>query len=115
MKDIMGVLHYRDKDYPFIFNLNVMEAIQDEYGSLDKWGELTDGTDGNEPNFKALLFGYTQMINEAIDIANDEHGTHDPFLTKKQVGRIITEVGLSNATNTLNGTIKDSVRDEKNA
>ena len=115
MKDIMGTLHYKDKEYPFIFNLNVMETLQEEYGSLDKWGELTDGTDGNEPNFKALLFGFREMINEALDIQNEENGTNEPMLTTKQVGRIITEVGLNKASGVLNDTIKDSVRNEKNA
>lgn len=115
MKDINGKLQLDDKEYPLVFNLNVMENIQDEYGTLDKWGALTDGRDG-EPNAKAVIFGFTQMINEGIDIQNDEQGTNEPFLTKKQVGRIITKYGLVEATKTLNQTVVESTQsNEKNA
>lgn len=115
MKDINGKIQLNDKEYPLVFNLNVMETIQDEYGSLDKWGNLTDGTEG-EPNAKAVIFGFTKMINEGIDIQNEEQGTNEPFLTKKQVGRLITQYGLIEATKTLNQTIIESTEsDEKNA
>lgn len=115
MKDINGKIQLNDKEYPLVFNLNVMEQIQDEYGSLDKWGNLTDGTEG-EPNAKAVIYGFTEMINEGIDIQNEEQGTNEPFLTKKQVGRLITQYGLIEATKTLNQTIIESTEsDEKNA
>lgn len=115
MKDINGKIQLNDKEYPLVFNLNVMETIQDEYGSLDKWGNLTDGTEG-EPNAKAVIFGFTEMINEGIDIQNEEQGTNEPFLTKKQVGRLITQYGLIEATKTLNQTFIESTKsDEKNA
>ena len=114
MKDINGKIQYRDKEYRLVFNLNVMETIQEEYGTIAKWAELTDGTSG-EPNAKAVLFGLTEMINEGIDIANDEHGTHEEFLTKRQVGRMLTEVGLAKATEVLNDTvIRSSQSEEKN-
>lgn len=117
MKDMNGEIQYRDKTYKLVFNLNVMEAIQEEYGSLDKWGNLTDGsTKSGEPDAKAVIFGFTQMINEGIDIDNDENGTDIKPLTLKQVGRIISDVGLTNATATMNSTVVESTQsDEKNA
>lgn len=114
MKDINGQLQYRDKTYNLVFNLNVMETIQEEYGTLAEWGSLTDGID-SEPNAKAVLFGLTAMINEGIDIANEENGTNDPFLTKKQVGRILTEVGIMDATSAMHDTVINSTQSaEKN-
>ena len=114
MKDINGKIQYKDKEYSLVFNLNVMERIQEEYGSLEEWGNLTDGKSG-EPNAKAVIFGFTEMINEGIDIANDENGTDDKPLTRKQVGRMITEVGLAQATNVLNDTVvKSTESNEKN-
>lgn len=115
MNDINGKIRYKDKEYTLVFNLNVMESIQEEYGSLDKWGELTDGKNG-EPNAKAVIFGFTQMLNEGIDIENEENGTDIKPLTLKQVGRMITEVGLDKATDTLNETVIESTKSEqKNA
>ena len=115
MKDIEGKITVNDKEYSLVFNLNVMEEIQEEYGTLEKWGNLTDGTSG-EPNAKAVIFGFTAMINEGIDIQNDRNGTNEKPLTKKQVGRLITEYGLINATKKMNDTVIESTKsNEKNA
>ena len=112
MKDFNGELQYKEKTYKLVFNLNVMEAIQEAYGSLEAWGDLTDGESG-EPNAKAVIFGFTAMLNEGIDIDNEENGTNEKPLTLKQVGRMITEIGLANATKNLNKTVKDSTQSEE--
>lgn len=112
MIDEKGKIQYRDKEYSLVFNLNVMERIQEEYGSVAEWGALSDGA-GGEPNAKAVLFGLTEMLNEGIDMANDENGTHDPLLTKKQVGRMLTEIGLAEATEVLNQTVIQSTQDQR--
>lgn len=115
MKDINGELQYKDKIYPLVFNLNVMEAIQEEYGTLDEWGKLTDGSKG-EVNAKAVIFGFKEMINEGIDMANEEDGSDIKPVTLKQVGRMITEIGLKEATETMNTTVVESTKsNEKNA
>ena len=115
MKDYNGKIRYKNKEYSLVFNLNVMERIQEKYGSLAEWGRKTDGSEG-EPDAKAVIFGFTEMINEGIDIKNEENGTNDDFLALKQVGRIITEVGLVNATQTMNETVvKSTESQEKNS
>lgn len=112
MKDVNGTLQYRDKEYRIVFNLNVMEEIQSEYGSIEKWGQLTDGSMG-EPDAKAVKFGFMSMLNEGIDMNNDELGTDEKPLTMKQVGRMITEIGLLEATATLNNTVIESTKSEE--
>lgn len=115
MKDFNGEIKYKDTIYKLPFNFNVMEAIQEEYGSLDEWGKLSDGING-EPNAKAVIFGFTQMLNEGIDIENEEKGTDIKPLTLKQVGRMITEIGLIEATKTMNEVVVESTKsEEKNA
>ena len=112
------VVSWKNVDYNLVFNLNVMEQIQDEYGSISKWGELTDNT--KEPNAKAVIFGLTAMINEGVDIDNEDNEgvegyTPKKFLTKKQVGRLLTDVGIEEATQRLNDTVINSTAsDEKN-
>lgn len=115
IKEVSSNLTYKDKDYKLVFNLNVMERIQDEYKTLDKWGELTDGSSG-EVNIKALIFGITEMINEGIDIDNDENGTKEPFVSHKTVGRLLTEVGIQKAAEKMNDLVVESTKDDsKNA
>lgn len=114
MKDAMNTINYKDKEYKIIFNLNVMEQIQEEYGTLDKWGDLTDGVSG-EVNVKALKFGLMCMINEGIDIQNEEEGTDIKPFTSKQIGRILTELGIKEMTEKVNETVIESTKsDEKN-
>lgn len=114
MKDFNGQIEYKGKTYKLYFNLNVMEQIQEEYGTIEEWGKLSDGVSG-EVNAKAVIFGLTAMINEGIDIENEEKGTDIKPFTLKQVGRIITEIGIKEATKTLNDTVIESTKDEKNA
>lgn len=107
MKDNAGTVTYKEKEYKVIFNLNVMEAIQEEYGTLDKWTELTSGSNG-EVNIKALKFGYTQMLNEALSIEAEEKGEEYKPLTTSFVGRMLTDIGIDNMTKTLHDTVIES-------
>lgn len=114
MKEMKSQIEYKGQKYTLVFNLNVMEAIQEEYGTIGKWGSLTDGTDG-EVSAKAVKFGLTEMLNEGIDIDNEINGTNIEPLTLKQVGRMLTEIGLEEATKKLNDTVVESTKsDEKN-
>ena len=119
-KDITdnAVIEYKGEKYELVFNLNVMEVIQDEYGSVEAWGELVEAE--AEPKAKYIKYGYAAMLNEGIDIYNEEHANDEdfkarPFFTEKQVGRVISEIGLSEAARQLNKTVVDSTKsDEKN-
>ena len=113
MIDFNGEITYKGITYNLVFNLNVMEKIQEEYGTIDKWAELTDGANG-EPNIKAVIFGFTEMVNEGIDIAN-ENGADLKPMTKKQVGRMVTDIGLKEVTFAMNDTVIESTKNEKNA
>ena len=105
-------IQYRDREYALVFNLNVMERIQEEYGSVDEWGSITDGKSG-EPDAKAVIFGFTEMLNEGLEIEAEEKGIEFKPLTKKQVGRLITEYGLTNAVQKLNTAVIESVKTEE--
>lgn len=111
MKTIQTTINYKDKEYMLVFNLNVMEAIQDEYKTLDAWGALTDGKAG-EVNIKALVFGLACMLNEGVEISNENNNTNEPLLTHKQVGRMISEIGLENLVNDMNNLVINSTKDE---
>ena len=116
MKDYKAVFNLDGQEYGAIFNLNVMEQIQEQYGSIKKWGELTDAKSG-EPNAKAIIYGFWAMMNEAIDIDNDENGENKPNFTLKQVGRIISRAGLQASAKTLNNAVIEATKEDtpKNA
>lgn len=112
MRQTKSYLEYKGKKYTLVFNLNVMEIIQDEYKTLDAWGELTDGKTG-EVNVKALIFGLTAMLNEGIEIDNEDNGTNEPLFTHKQVGRILTDVGIKQTAEQMNGLVIDSTQTDE--
>lgn len=112
MKEKEAIFTVDDKEYKAVFNLNVMQEIQNEYGTFSKWGELTDGKNG-ETNIQALIFGIKAMLNEAIDIENETSEQKKKFFTQKQVGRLVTEMGLREATQQLNQTVIDSTKSDK--
>ena len=110
MKNKIVHIKANDKEFPLVFNLNVMEEIQEQYGSLEKWGEITQG-DG-EPKVKDLKAGILAMINEAIDIENEEKGTSTTPLNEKQVGRIMSEVGIQEIVKKIQEITVASTKDE---
>ena len=112
MRDYRGSLTYKDHEYKLVFNLNVMETLQEKYGTVEKWGILTDG---DEPDAAAIKFGVCAMLNEGIDIENEETGSELKPFTLKQVGRLLSEVGLNTAAGAMRETVMESVEiDEKN-
>ena len=98
MKKELSYIENGDRKYPIVFNVNVMEEIQEVYGSIGNWGAIVENTAGGEPKVKDLKVGLMYMINEAIDIENEETGENKPLLTLKQVGRLISDVGFEEVT-----------------
>lgn len=94
MKNKLTYIETEKRNYPIVFNINVMEEIQEAYGSLSAWGSIVENTNGGEPKIKDLKVGLMAMINEGIDIENEELSKNEPFVNAKQVGRLITEVGF---------------------
>lgn len=114
LKSFNNEIKYKEKIYHLVFNLNVMQEIQEEYGTMENWGSLTDGSKG-EVNIKALIFGFMKMLNEGIEIENEENGENAikyPLFTEKQVGRMITEIGLENMAKKLSETVIESTKSD---
>ena len=98
MKDKINYFEVNGTKYPLCCNLNVPEAIQEKYGSMTAWGEIVENKAGKEPKIKDLKYGFMVMINEAIDIENENLEEKRQLLTEKQVGRLLTELGIAEAT-----------------
>lgn len=111
MKDYSIKFKYKDKEITAVFNLNVMEEIQEEYGTIKKWGELTDAK-GGEVNAKALIFGLRAMINEASEIECENRGEKFEPYTLKQIGRMITELGLQESAVILNNAVVEATKND---
>lgn len=108
-------IEFHGKKYPLVFDLNVMQDIQEEYGTFDKWAKLTIGNTSGEHSTKAVLFAIMCMINEGIEIENDDKGTNTKPLTQRQVGRMMTEVGLSQTMDKLHQTIINATDSDKSS
>lgn len=101
MNNKLKYIETEDTTYPIVFNINVMEEIQEAYGSLSAWGSIVENKDGGEPRIKDLKIGLKFMINEGIDIENEKNNAKRPKLDNKQVGRLIGEVGFGKITEVI--------------
>ncbi len=108
MFDKINYLETSEEKFPMVFTLNVMESIQEKYGSIEAWSDLIQ-RDG-EPDIKALKFFITESINEGIEIENEKSGEKRKPITLKKAGRILTEIGLSGTANKIMKTISESVQ-----
>ena len=107
MVDKINYLETETEKFPLVFTLNVMESIQEKYGTIEAWSNLIQ-RDG-EPDIKALKFFITEAINEGLEIEAERTGEKRKAITSKKAGRILTEIGLSGAANKIMATISDSV------
>lgn len=119
MKDIMDKLEYKGKEYKLIFNLNVLEEIQDKYGTLNNLLEDAYGRKTGEPSIKALSFIIMSMVNEAIDIENERKEVPQPFITQKQANRMLTEFiqgnGVDNVVKLVDDLMAKSLQGGENS
>lgn len=108
MIDKLEYLDDGDTKYPMAFTINVMEAAEEEYGGLENWAKLMDSS---EPSYKALKFMVLEIINEGIDIENEKlkDDKKKDALTSKQVGRLITRIGLEEIGMKVFNLIKESL------
>lgn len=108
MKDVLIHFESNGVTYPLAFNINVIEIMQDKFGSLTEFSKALSPENG-EPRMSNIKFIYTECINEGIDIENDGRAEKRPFVTEKHVGRIIGSI-VDTA-----GTIKRLVVDSHNS
>lgn len=110
MNNNLTYIKTSDKNYPIVFNINVMEEIQEAYGSIGTWGAIVENAEGGEPKIKDLKIGLAMMINEGIDIENERTGKNEPLVTSKQVGRIISEIGFEAITGIIKNLTVESTQ-----
>lgn len=109
LRNKMTTITTPEESYPVICTLNVLEYIQNKYGTIAKFEQLVSGMmpdekddEGKEKykytpiNVAALLDGLTVMINEGLDIkgAETNESGYLPFKSK-YVARIIRDAEIS--------------------
>lgn len=122
MENGIKYIETKTAKYPLAFNINVIEVIQDKYGNLDKWTDAIEGIIRNEngeiiakvtPQMKDIKFFIKEAINEGIDIENEQNNKKREFVTEKQVGRILTEMGQGSILETIKDLTVSSVKTDK--
>lgn len=115
MKENMETLDYKGKEYALAFDINVLIAIQDRYGTFTKWMDLASGKDTGEYDLKSIVFAYTEALNEGIEIANEDKTEKDELLTEKQVARMILSLGAEGAFEKLSTAAAKAVQGDENS
>lgn len=95
------------KQYPMCLSINVMAELQKKYGSFEETMELIDSSKQNEINYAVLIDFYYYSINEGIDIYNENKNEQEKinFVSERQAGRIISELGFAKSKETAKSTV----------
>ena len=95
------------KKYPMCLSINVMVELQKKYGSFEETMELIDSSKQNEINYAVLIDFYYYSINEGIDIYNENKNEQEKmnFVSERQAGRIISELGFAKSKETAKSTV----------
>lgn len=84
-----------DKPRKLLFDLNVMDAINEKFGDYRKLGEIL--SEGNPNIFKDIRYILTLLLNEAAEYQNYKAGQEvEPLLTEKVVGMLFNPAQLKN-------------------
>lgn len=104
MLENKNVIEHNGVKYPIEFNMNVLAEMEKHYeGGWTEWLTLVD-----QENITAIRWGICQAMNEAIDIENETSDSPKPFLTEKQVGRIVTAIGIEASVVQLSSAVVGS-------
>lgn len=106
MLDKLKYIEANEVKYPLAYTLNVMESIQENYGSVGQWADTLVSKSG-EASIKDLKWTFTEFINEGIDIENEKDNGKRKPLTTKQVGRVLTSFGIDRAVDIIINLISD--------
>lgn len=101
-----------DKEYTLVANINVVEKIQKEFGSVTVWCQKIFS---EEIDAHAAKFGALCLINEAIDIKNENEHANIKHITDREVGILLTEYGIGKFVDVIiDAVIPDNEENEKN-
>jgi len=112
MLDKKVSINIDNKDYPLAYDLNVIEIIQEKYGTMDKWYDKLSGGKTGEVRIGDIIWIFKEMFNEGIEIHNDENNDTMPSVTLKQAGRLISKYGPKEATEKLKEMVTDKEAEE---
>lgn len=115
MLEKLTYIEIGNKKYPIKCDLNVLESIQDQYGSLSFFerelsGFRVVGKDENEkkiyekvePSMKAVKIAFNLMLNEGLEIENQlyEKGNRVP-LSEEETGSLAFDINIFFLANEL--------------
>lgn len=105
----MATITLRGKEYPILFDLNVVELIQQRYGDVAKLGEKIS-------NISEQKWILTKIINEGIEFDNFINNRSNKTLTEPQVGMLLSVASLQNGelSQKIVDAFNECLGDEKN-
>lgn len=109
MIDKLTYIDVGEKRYPIAFTLNVMESVQEKYGSMEEWGNVLEPENG-EPQIRDIIWTFKEFLNEGIDIENEDNNEDRPFLTHKQVGRLVSNFDMKSLGEMIRNITVESVK-----
>lgn len=109
MREKLAYIELSGEKLPIKCDLVVLEAAQEEYGTVNEFERKLLGIkfDENkkkvqtEPSFKTIRFALVQMVNEGIDVENALNGEKKKHLSEAELVNLCTDVNVFEVANIL--------------
>ena len=87
MQEKIKHIKVNEIEYPLVFNLNVMEKIQDKYETVENWGDLTDGKEKEDGTKQEINIKALKIWNYRNDKRRNRHRKRNPRNQKRIFNR----------------------------
>jgi hypothetical protein len=102
----MKNLEHEGIKYPLVVDLNSMEDFQKSFFS-ETGKSITDAEALEKFGLTAGILQFMAALNEGLDYENHKKGTAREFVSKREAGRIMSEIGMEKASAAIAELVKE--------
>jgi hypothetical protein len=102
----MKIIEHEGIKYPLIIDLNAMEDFQKSF--FAETGEnITDSESFENFGLTAGILQFQAALNEGIDYENQKKGINREPISKREAGRIMSEIGMEKVSSVITELTKE--------
>jgi hypothetical protein len=102
----MKIIEHEGIKYPLIIDLNAMEDFQKSFFA-ETGKSIMDSESFENFGLTAGILQFQAALNEGIDYENQKKGSAREFVTKREAGRIMSEIGMEKAGSVISELTKE--------
>jgi hypothetical protein len=102
----MKIIEHEGIKYPLIIDLNAMEDFQKSFFA-ETGKSITESESFENFGLTAGILQFQAALNEGIDYENQKKGTNRKPVSKREAGRIMSEIGMEKVSSVISELTKE--------